>query len=117
MIRILFGQITNRNQEKSIQFPAVNWIGGGFFMGSKIALNNFENAFWRIHDKRFDEGLFIGKDQTIMNIIALNLPQSIVKLNTWDIDCDLDVWFFYQYFFASDQFYKCKLPKEKLLIF
>ena len=86
-------------------------------MGSKKAINNFEKLFWHFHDERFLNGLFIGKDQTIMNIIAYKMPQSIVILNTWDIECSVDVWFFYQYFLASHQFYKCKQPKEKLLIF
>ncbi len=39
-------------------------------MGSKIATVNFEKHFWKIHDKKFDQDLFIGKDQTIMNLFV-----------------------------------------------
>ena len=86
-------------------------------MGSTKALSNFENLFWCFHDERLAKGLFIGKDQTIMNMIALNMPQSIVKLQTWDTDFSVNEQFLYQYYLASDQFYECKQPKEEFLIF
>ena len=90
-------------------------------MGSRQAIENFENEFWKLHDLRIEQGLFIGKDQTIMNIIAFNsnMVNSIVKLKTWDIECkrSVDEWFFYQYFFANENFYECKLPRNQLLNF
>lgn len=115
--RILFGEIANVKLEASK--PDVNWIEGGFFLGSPMALNNFETAFWRIHDQRFEQGLFIGKDQTMMNLVATETPKKIVKLKAWDSGCPVDVWFFYQYFFAADQFYfsKCKRSREELIEF
>ena len=120
--KILFGQITNSNLERSNSFPFVKIIEGGFFMGSNKALDNFENDFWNLHDKRIEKGLFIGKDQIIMNLISfdsnITKKSEIVKLKTWNLECKnrVDEWFFYQYYFANDQYYLCLHPKEKLLI-
>ena len=120
--KILFGQITNSNLERSNSFPLVDIIEGTFFIGSKQALDNFEYDFWNLHDQRLEKDLFIGKDQTIMNLISfdsnITKKSEIVKLQTWNLKCKnrVDEWFFYQYYFANDQYYLCLHPKEKLLI-
>jgi hypothetical protein len=115
--RILFGQLSNG--EKSIYFPFVNLIEGTFFMGSKIAISNFETYFWQIHDKRFDQGLFIGKDQTIMNIFAFKSNKShlIARLKASNTNCikQVNIWFFYQYYLASNKYFACK-NREQILI-
>ena len=116
--RILFAQIY-KTYDKSA-FPVVNLIEGGFFMGTKNAVALFKNEFWRLHDLRMNQGLFIGKDQTIMNLIAFQTKQKdVVRLKTFDINCQMkyNEWFFYQYYFASNQSYKCDHFRETLLLF
>ena len=116
--KILFGQISKWNSDKSSSFPVINLIEGGFYLGTKEAINNFETNFWEIHDERFDKGLFIGKDQIIMNIISSTKSNETVRLQTWNLNCKntIDFWFFYQYFLSSNQFYECIQPREQLLI-
>jgi len=116
---ILFGQITNSNQENSEKFPLVNIIEGGFFMGNSKAISNFEKNFWNLHDERLNKKLFIGKDQIIMNIIAFNSTKSAYRLKTWNLECKFKVneWFFYQYYLATDENYLCKNDRELLLLF
>ena len=57
---------------------------------------------------------------TTMNIISSIKPNNqIARLQTWDLDCKspktVDVWFFYQDFLASEELYKCSVPREKLI--
>ena len=116
--RILLSQISN--SENSVSFPYVDIIEGGFFMGSKIAISNFETYFLQIHDKRFDQGLFIGKDQTIMNIFAFKSNKShlIARLKASNTNCikQINIWFFYQYYLASNKYYACNDRKENLIV-
>ena len=126
--KILFGQLHNESdliKEKS--FPGIDLIEGTFFMGSQLALKRFKNEFWDLHDRLFDEGKFVGKDQTIMNILAFqsNFKTSVAKLNIWKINCSfwtktfrlIDPWFYYQYFFATQDLYPetCFDQKESLV--
>ena len=88
-------------------------------MGSKIAMSNFAANFWQIHDERFDQGLFVGKDQTIMNIFAFKSNKShlIARLKAKNTNClqqQVDVWFFYQYYLASNIFYACN---DQIIVF
>ena len=88
-------------------------------MGSKLAISNFEANFWRIHDERFDQGLFIGKDQTIMNLFAFKSNKShlIARLKASSSTClkTVNKWFFYQYYLASNKYYSCN-NREKLIL-
>jgi len=107
--RILLSQISN--SENSVNFPFVEIIQGGFFMGSKIGISNFEKYFWKIHDQRFDQGLFIGKEQELMNIFTFKSSKShlIARLKSSSSNCikQVDIWFFYQYYLASNKYYAC----------
>lgn len=122
--KILFSQISNFSLEKSKSFPVIDLIEGGFFMGSNKAISNLEFDFWKLHDERLVKGYFIGKDQTIMNILAYNSYNSsrskIARLQAWNslTDCSfkIDKWFFYQYFLANDEYYLCNGNKETLVI-
>jgi hypothetical protein len=80
-------------------------------MGSKIGISNFEKYFWKIHDQRFDQGLFIGKDQELMNIFTFKSSKShlIARLKSSSSNCikQVDIWFFYQYYLASNKYYAC----------
>ena len=87
-------------------------------MGNKNAIQWFENNFWNLHDSRMKKNYFIGKDETLMNLLAFEpkTMHSIVRLNA-DNDCIHERWFFYQYFLASDYYYECFLNRNKLLMF
>jgi hypothetical protein len=69
----------------------------------------------QIHDQLFDKGLFIGKDQTIMNILAFKSNCKIAKLiaSRTNYIKQVDIWFFYQYYLASDKFYTCNNRREQ----
>jgi hypothetical protein len=120
--KILFGQVSDLNIQNSrindINLVAI--IEGTFFMGSRIAISNFETHFWQIHDKLFDQGLFIGKDQTIMNIFAFKSNKShlIARLKASNTNCikQVNIWFFYQYYLASNKYYACNDRKENLIV-
>ena len=115
--KILFGQLSHEsNALRNKNFPDVDLIEGGFFMGSQRALNHFKDNFWRIHDERLERGLFVGKDQLVMNIYAYNMSNS-VKLDIWRKNCSLDLngWFFYQNYLALKKYYDCTGDRESLL--
>lgn len=116
--RILFGQISNSKIKKLLFYPQGDFIEGGFFMGNKNAIQWFENNFWNLHDSRMKKNYFIGKDETLMNLLAFEpkTMYSIVRLNA-DNDCTYERWFFYQYFLASNYYYECFLNRNKLLMF
>ena len=114
--KILYGQI-NKIDENNVN-PISNIIEGTFFAGSKNASEKIVNAFYLMHDQLYDKGVFIGKDQTIMNYLTyVKKLGSIKKLRTWSLDCstEYDQWFFYQYFFASSNQYICKNEKLSLI--
>ena len=99
------------------KFPDLDLIQGGFFMGTRQALANYYSEFWDIHDARLNRGEFGGKEQVLMNIYAFNSSQTSVKLKIWKRNCSSysDVWFFYQYYFAKQEAYRCFGPKQSLL--
>ena len=92
-------------------------IEGTFFAGSQEAIKIYYSNFYTIHDERLKGGSFIGKDQTIMNILAFQrYQQTVVRLQTWGVNCtqDYDAWFFYQLYFSNE--YACKSPRLSLII-
>ena len=120
--KILFGQIQefiHDSNDFSDSFILKNLIEGGFFAGNKIAIKNFKNGFYKLHDQLLDRDIFVGKDQKIMNLYAFKTNKNeAVRLRTWNINCSkpYDQWFFYQRFLASDSLYKCFENKFSLLI-
>ena len=68
-----------------------------------------------------DRGLFVGKDQTMINIYGFQAsPGSSVKLQSWkrpeNCKVNYDDWFFYQLFFAVAKFYKCSYTDRLSLL-
>ena len=111
--RMLVGQISKKRDEKFSIFQ--NNIQGGFLAGSKKAVDMFQAVFYDLHDQWLLAGLFIGKEQILLNMLALvSHKENIVRLRAWNAsDGCFDVWFFYQYFFARDDEYKCSI-KDRL---
>ena len=56
-----------------------------------------------------EKGLFVGKDQKIMNFFIFKTTRNqVVRLPTWKLNCknsNYDKWFFYQKYFSSNKFY------------
>lgn len=113
--KIFFGQIS-----PLVGNPLTNdIIEGGFFAGSKLAMKNFYDNFFYLHDIRLKEGKFVGKDQIILNLMAFKFfNDSIVRLRTWNLNCNrsYNAWFFYQRYFAYDEDYLCNNNRYSLLI-
>ena len=115
--KILLGQIDNETiMLKQANFPDVDLIQGGFFLGSQKAMHNFHEDFWKIHDLNFDRGLFCGKEQVTMNFYAYNMSNN-VKLDIIRRNCTKNINrnFFYQNYFASEKYYPCYGKRESLL--
>lgn len=116
--RILFSQIDKT--VRNIYSPSSDIIEGGFFAGSKKAIQTFYNLFYDLHDKLWDKGWFIGKDQRMMNILTFDKAKKlIVRIRTWGFKCtkNYDPWFFFIYYFANKQDYNCNQERIQLLIF
>ena len=110
--RMLVGQIMMKQDRFSI---GQDNIEGGFLAGSNKAVAMFQRAFYDLHDQWLLAGLFIGKDQTLMNMLTfVTNKKSIVRLNAWSAaeGCS-DYWFFYQHFFARADEYSCPI-KDRL---
>ena len=119
--RILFGQV---NSKLSRPLSSLNnFVEGGFFAGSPKAIQFFTSKFYDIHDELFQQGVFIGKDQTMMNIFAkkrfanhsarFRSPYRFFKCLTED-----GRWFFYQYYFSRiDANDKCIGDRDRFSTF
>jgi len=113
--KVLLGQLRHEGNASNIgNNPDYDLIQGAFFMGTKNALHNFKEGFWLIHDTRYDKGDFVGKEQVLMNLYAYKTTNSI-KLDMWRRKCNLNGWFFYRNYFASNKYYPCASTRESLL--
>lgn len=117
--RILLVQVGNLSISGE-NLKSADLIQGGFFAGSARAIHSMCDDFYRLHDIWMNFGLFIGKDQTIMNRLTFRLVSSkVLRLRTFDLECrePYDKWFFFQYYFANQDEYICKEDKYSLLIY
>ena len=105
--RILLSQIS----AESAQSEMTDHTVGGFIAGSPEALLFFYEKFYEIHDERMNQGKFIGKDQTIMNLFARTHANHTCKLWPGELlnKCRSasNIWFTYQdYFSAYGRYWK-----------
>jgi hypothetical protein len=114
--KILLGQFLENPIWQDIEKK--DFLQGGFFAGSKIAITSFYKAFFVTHDKRLTKGLFIGKDQTLMDYLVVKDKIKSARINLWN-KCakSRNEWFFYQFYFANDDEYECDIDKKDLLVF
>jgi hypothetical protein len=114
--RMLLGNVAESIDSNSFK-PENDHIQGTFMAGNRNAIEMFHKNFYDLHDQRFDENLFIGKDQTLMNLIAFKLHnQTVFQLKAWlaQLKCSyLDHWFFYLNFFAQND--QCSKNKTEFL--
>jgi hypothetical protein len=74
-------------------------IQGTFFGGSDRAVLNFYENFFVIHDMWLTQGKFVGKDQTLMEVVAFDrFANTTLRLLTWDLNCNFNNhdWFWFQ---------------------
>ena len=74
--------------------------------------------FYNLHDEWLSKGMFVGKDQTLMNELAfIRANSSVARLITFGLDCKMryNKWFYYQYFFAHQNEYICNEERSSLL--
>ena len=113
--RVLFGQI-----DKFKYFDEnLNIIEGTFFAGTAKAVRDFYHNFFYIHEERFQKGLFIGKDQTIMNLLAFQyFPQTVVRLSAWNLNCPFrnNPWWYFQQYFSHNSSLYCVDDRIKVLV-
>jgi hypothetical protein len=86
-------------------------IQGGFFGSSAYGVKWWASEYYRLHDVYITSGKFVGKEQNLMNTLAL-LHKDKVKLIDTRQSC-YDPWFFFQPFTASEEengldFNKCQ---------
>ena len=113
--RMLFGQVYDKRRLFNV---GQDHIEGTFFAGSKLAIAAYERAFYDQHDLWLQAGFFIGKDQTMMNMLAfVTHKESIVRLQAWDAaqGC-CNRWHFYQRFFAQPKQYNCRVHDRLSLL-
>ena len=101
--RILFSQV--RDSLPDPYDVRGEYIEGGFFAGSSKALHFFYDKFYELHDEFLDLGLFIGKDQMMMNVmVKVRHADKICKLwlESFRTQCvpKKDAWFVYQDYLA-----------------
>ncbi len=128
--RILFGQVASMRYNVSrgkLSAEVDDLIQGTFFAGSWQAVHAYYSRFFQIHDQRKDMGLFVGKDQSVMNQVAFRFDepeyeknasaqlkchsQFAVRLLVYNQRCSsitYDPWFWYQVYFARNPSLFCK---------
>ena len=121
--RVLFGQIEDFAYDPNDNTDSFRMKGSliqaGFVLGTKKAIENYKIKYYEIHDEFLNKGMFVGKEQVIMNFYAFKYQNEVVRLRTWNINCSkpYDNWFFYQRFLGKDKFYKCFENKFSLFIY
>ena len=130
--RLVLGLVDNIKYHTN---PLNDLIEGGFFAGSIISLSTFETNFYEIHDERLYKGLFIGKDQTITNILGFEKhPNTITFLYSYKFSnfcscsgdnwilysilnyfrCTNNKWFFFIHYFYSE--INCSVSRDSMII-
>lgn len=77
-----------------------NLIQGGIIAGTTISIRWWTHIYYEMCDFFVQNELFIGKDQNIMNTIALSNPTRIKVILSFRVSCG-DVWFAFGAMLAS----------------
>jgi hypothetical protein len=89
---------------------------GGFFAGSYEAVVKFKHFFWERHRMYIDQ-YFIGKDQEIMNSLAMDSELKVAYIPSFASESQYcgDIWFYFYRFlgYPEDIPTKCKILKLK----
>ncbi len=78
----------------------MNVIIGGYFGGTIPSVNWFSKTFYKLHDEKLAQNLFIGgKEQTLLNWIVTQYPERFFVVLS-PTDCG-NVWFYFQFWYSS----------------
>ena len=104
--RMLFGRVSSFIIDP--YDSTSNHVEGTFFAGSLRAVRRYYSQFYAVHDELLERNEFVGKDQKIMNIAAVERsPERSCLLWAPELlsEClpSVDIWFFYQLYFAAQQ--------------
>jgi hypothetical protein len=69
-------------------------IQGGFFGGKLNAIQWWYNEFYRLHDVYLERGFFVGKEQNLMNTLAILNKHRVKFIDASHYNC-CDRWFFF----------------------
>jgi hypothetical protein len=114
--KMLYGQVDVSKKAFSVTHDVIQ---ATFFAGSAKAIKAIYEDYFALHDDMLDNGLFVGKEQNLMNILTFyKSSKKIVKLKAHHLDCSIwyDKWFFYQYYFAKQDDYICNENKFSILL-
>jgi hypothetical protein len=82
--------------------PTKRLFAGGFFGGTRDALAWFTGEFYAVHSEWLRQDRFVGKDQSMMNDIALRNPTRVFVIQAATSNKG-DPWFFFQPFLVDDE--------------
>ena len=74
-------------------------------MGTHRALTWFKEAFYSTHDERIERGKFVGREEKLMNIVALNNKSHFTYFiaTRCILPFKFDKWLIYQYLFTIEE--------------
>lgn len=98
-------------EEKDGPMNMQDMMAGGFFGGTAEAIRWWESEFFRLHDKYLQQGIFVGKDQNIMNTLTLINKKRIAFIESYKQNC-VDPYFLFQQALANnlERWSTCKNP-------
>jgi len=105
--RMLLGLINAPSQEDLMTwevshgpFRKTDMVEGGFFGGTAKTVQWWYESFFSLHDLYLEQGHFVGKDQCVMNVLALTNKDRVMLLDTTKKRCK-DPWFYFQQVLAN----------------
>lgn len=93
---ILFG-LVKLGSERPID-PTKHLFGGGFFAGTASTMKWFCTEYYKLHDEMILRGEFVGKEETLMNMILLQYPERVSIIPSFTTR---DPWFYFEPFLLS----------------
>lgn len=104
--KILLLQVQNFSPEERVitqkedlpNFQYSNRIGGTIFGGNATAIQHWHTAYYEMLEYFIQSNRFIGKDQSIMNALAL-VRRDLTQIVDWKMPCR-DIWFYLQDYLA-----------------
>lgn len=115
--KVLLSQINKTSMEYFNENMDI--IQGAFIGGTARALEKLYHIYFQLHDMKLLNGEFVGKEQTLMNLLSFKYHRkSIVRLKAWQQIClnEYDVWFYYISFLSVNASAYCTSNRERLLL-
>jgi len=77
---------------------------GTFFGGTAKAIQSWSKMYYEVHEDFLNKGLFVGKEQNLMNYVAIKLKNEIIVTTAFGENYDYkgNVWFYFQDWYANE---------------